>query len=460
MYRSGGHSAARPSGSVERLQQRGVGDDGLRQRPGGARERHQRPREAGGRRPAGRPAPDGPRGAGSGRAGPGRVGGPVDGLGHLRRLEDAAGRWTSLAGQCPTPIGALQDPGPNLWRWPACASPPPRSTSRWGTWPATSARILAAYEAAEAAGADLVVFPELAVTGYPPEDLLLRPAFVAEARGDPGEDRRPDRPDRRRDRLPAGRARPLQRRRRLRRRRACRASTASSSCPTTASSTRPATSPPATTPVPCSSSTASGWRCRSARTSGAPTGPIAAQAAGGAELAVNINASPYYAGRLAERETDGGHPGRRPLRPHRLRATWSAGRTSSSSTAARSIYDEIRPPPGPGPAVRARTSSSSTSTCGRRSASGSSTPGAGPAARRCPRSTSPKAARRPRRRPPAPASRRRSAPRPRCGGRCVVGTGDYVTQERLRRRRHRPLRRDRLVGGGGGGGRRPRAPST
>jgi NAD+ synthase (glutamine-hydrolysing) len=34
-----------------------------------------------------------------------------------------------------------------------------------------------------------------------------------------------------------------------------------------------------------------------------PTGPIAAQAAGGAELAVNINASPYYEGRIAERET-------------------------------------------------------------------------------------------------------------------------------------------------------------
>jgi NAD+ synthase (glutamine-hydrolysing) len=33
-----------------------------------------------------------------------------------------------------------------------------------------------------------------------------------------------------------------------------------------------------------------------------PMGPIAAQAAGGAELVVNINASPYYAGRLAERE--------------------------------------------------------------------------------------------------------------------------------------------------------------
>src|SRR3990172_4420766 len=27
-------------------------------------------------------------------------------------------------------------------------------------------------------GADLVVFPELAVTGYPPEDLVLKPQFV------------------------------------------------------------------------------------------------------------------------------------------------------------------------------------------------------------------------------------------------------------------------------------------
>jgi NAD+ synthase (glutamine-hydrolysing) len=35
---------------------------------------------------------------------------------------------------------------------------------------------------AKRAGADLVVFPELAVTGYPPEDLLLRPGFVRAAR--------------------------------------------------------------------------------------------------------------------------------------------------------------------------------------------------------------------------------------------------------------------------------------
>ena len=33
---------------------------------------------------------------------------------------------------------------------------------------------------AEAAGADLVAFPELSVTGYPPEDLLLKPGFVAD----------------------------------------------------------------------------------------------------------------------------------------------------------------------------------------------------------------------------------------------------------------------------------------
>ena len=40
-------------------------------------------------------------------------------------------------------------------------------------------RMLDAYERADAAGCDLVAFPELALTGYPPEDLLLRPAFVA-----------------------------------------------------------------------------------------------------------------------------------------------------------------------------------------------------------------------------------------------------------------------------------------
>src|SRR5919199_1470119 len=43
-------------------------------------------------------------------------------------------------------------------------------------------RILGRLDEAKAAGADLVLFPELAVTGYPPEDLLLRPGFVRAAR--------------------------------------------------------------------------------------------------------------------------------------------------------------------------------------------------------------------------------------------------------------------------------------
>jgi NAD+ synthase (glutamine-hydrolysing) len=43
-------------------------------------------------------------------------------------------------------------------------------------------RILDFLRRAERDEADLVVFPELAVTGYPPEDLLLRPGFVKAAR--------------------------------------------------------------------------------------------------------------------------------------------------------------------------------------------------------------------------------------------------------------------------------------
>ena len=41
-------------------------------------------------------------------------------------------------------------------------------------------RIMDALARAEAAGADLAAFPELAITGYPPEDLVLKPGFVAD----------------------------------------------------------------------------------------------------------------------------------------------------------------------------------------------------------------------------------------------------------------------------------------
>jgi NAD+ synthase (glutamine-hydrolysing) len=51
-----------------------------------------------------------------------------------------------------------------------------------GDLPGNRERILASLAEARRTGADLVVLPELAVTGYPPEDLLLRPGFLRAAR--------------------------------------------------------------------------------------------------------------------------------------------------------------------------------------------------------------------------------------------------------------------------------------
>src|SRR6476620_459989 len=45
-----------------------------------------------------------------------------------------------------------------------------------------AARVVEWLEQARAANADVVLFPELVVTGYPPEDLLLRPGFIRAAR--------------------------------------------------------------------------------------------------------------------------------------------------------------------------------------------------------------------------------------------------------------------------------------
>ena len=49
-----------------------------------------------------------------------------------------------------------------------------------GDFAGNESKILAAYSRAEAAGADIVVFPELTLTGYPPRDLLHRNHFVDE----------------------------------------------------------------------------------------------------------------------------------------------------------------------------------------------------------------------------------------------------------------------------------------
>ena len=47
-----------------------------------------------------------------------------------------------------------------------------------GDFAGNEARLLAAYQRGSAAGAEIVVAPELATTGYPPRDLLLRRGFV------------------------------------------------------------------------------------------------------------------------------------------------------------------------------------------------------------------------------------------------------------------------------------------
>lgn len=53
-----------------------------------------------------------------------------------------------------------------------------------GALRANAQRILAALDAAAEHAPDLVVFPELTLAGYPPEDLLLRPAFLDACAGE------------------------------------------------------------------------------------------------------------------------------------------------------------------------------------------------------------------------------------------------------------------------------------
>src|SRR5690349_15247610 len=48
-----------------------------------------------------------------------------------------------------------------------------------GDFAGNVAKIVAAARAAHSDGAKLLIAPELAISGYPPEDLLLRPAFYA-----------------------------------------------------------------------------------------------------------------------------------------------------------------------------------------------------------------------------------------------------------------------------------------
>jgi len=163
-------------------------------------------------------------------------------------------------------------------------------------------RVLAAYEQAEAAGCDLVAFPELTLTGYPPEDLLLRPAFVAQARewldkvaartgamaavvGFPEADR---------DLynsaavLAHGAVQGIYRKHLL---------------PNYAVFDEERYFEPWATDGPLFVIGGVPVAVTICEDAWSPSGPILTQAAAGAELVVNINASPYYAGRIRERES-------------------------------------------------------------------------------------------------------------------------------------------------------------
>jgi NAD+ synthase (glutamine-hydrolysing) len=164
-----------------------------------------------------------------------------------------------------------------------------------------AARLTDAYDRAETAGADLVAFPELATTGYPPEDLLLRPAFVAQATewlekvavhtgrtaaivGFPQAD----------DHLynaaavcAHGRIAGVYRKHLL---------------PNYSVFDEQRYFTPATTDGPLFEIGGARVGVTICEDAWSPTGPVLTEAAAGAELIVNINASPYYAGRLRERE--------------------------------------------------------------------------------------------------------------------------------------------------------------
>jgi NAD+ synthase (glutamine-hydrolysing) len=162
-------------------------------------------------------------------------------------------------------------------------------------------RITDAYREADAAGCDIAVFPELAVTGYPPEDLLLKPGFVADNL-------------RALDRVAAATGRcaaavgyvsagqDLHNAVAMCAGGAVRGTYVKRNLPNYAVFDEQryfAAGHGTPTLFLVAGVTVGVSVCEDAWD---PSGPIARQAAGGAELVVNLNASPYTAGRLAERE--------------------------------------------------------------------------------------------------------------------------------------------------------------
>ncbi|HUF84202.1 MAG TPA: NAD+ synthase [Acidimicrobiia bacterium] len=163
-------------------------------------------------------------------------------------------------------------------------------------------RILTAYEQAEDAGADLVAFPELAVTGYPPEDLLLRPAFVEAAQ------ETLEKVAARTGRAAAVVGFPHAERDLYNAAAVCAGGKITGVyhkhlLPNYAVFDEERYFEPSTVDGPLFVVGGARVAVTVCEDAWSPSGPIVTQANAGAELIVNINASPYYAGRLRERET-------------------------------------------------------------------------------------------------------------------------------------------------------------
>jgi NAD+ synthase (glutamine-hydrolysing) len=163
-------------------------------------------------------------------------------------------------------------------------------------------RMLDAYGRAQAQQCDLVAFPELAITGYPPEDLLLRPAFVAHAMESLDKFASATEqtaavmgfPELRRDLYNAaaacsqGRVQGVYRKHLL---------------PNYAVFDEQRYFTPGMDDGPLFIVNGVRVALSVCEDAWSPTGPIATQSAAGAELVININASPYFRGRQHERET-------------------------------------------------------------------------------------------------------------------------------------------------------------
>jgi NAD+ synthase (glutamine-hydrolysing) len=165
-----------------------------------------------------------------------------------------------------------------------------------------AARILETYERAEADSCDLVAFPELAITGYPPEDLLLRPAFVAQAQESM------EKVAARTGRAVAVLGFPLLERDLYNAAAVCASGKVQGVyrkhiLPNSTVFDEQRYFTASSTDGPLFNVAGTRVAVTICEDAWSPSGPIITQAAGGAELVVNINGSPYYAGRLRERET-------------------------------------------------------------------------------------------------------------------------------------------------------------